>query len=450
MKNTATFEDLLPGSREGIPDRLGALVRKGLLAKMKGLRSGRVEFIESDGQRYAFGPVESELRATIEVTDPRFYALTAFEGSVGAGEAYILGYWKCSDLTALVRIFTRDREVLEGLESGLARITQPLLKLYHRLRKNSLNGSSKNIRAHYDLGNAFFQLFLDPTMTYSCGVFESPDATLEQASIAKYERVCAKLDLKPGLEIIEIGSGWGGFARYVATTRGCRLTTTTLSQNQYDYTRDLIQREGLTDRVSVVLQDYRQLTGQYDRLVSIEMIEAVGHDFYPEYFRKCASLLKPDGLALIQSITIRDAIYEEARQAVDFIQRFIFPGSCIPSLGAITRATAEHTDLDLTHLEDITPHYARTLRAWWNALESKRKEFFALGYPEEMLRMWEFYFKYCEGGFLERNIGTAQLLFAKPGWRGQPPLVSLSAEAPAIPAAQTKKPRASRAKKKVV
>jgi cyclopropane-fatty-acyl-phospholipid synthase len=296
-------------------------------------------------------------------------------------------------------------------------MTAPLYKLYHFLRKNTRKGSRENILAHYDLGNEFYALFLDDTMTYSCGIFESQDSSLKDASEAKYDRICRKLRLQPGVHILEIGTGWGGFAVHAAQNYGSRVTTTTISDEQHRFAQNRIKAAGLENQITLLKKDYRDLGGQFDRLVSIEMIEAVGHHYYETFFGKCSQLLKNEGLMALQAITIGDQIFDRHKRSVDFIKRYIFPGSCIPSITAIINAIAAATDLRLVHLEDITPHYARTLAEW-------RRRFFARidtvkqqGYSETFIRMWEYYLCYCEGGFAERYIGDVQVVFAKPMWR---------------------------------
>jgi len=333
--------------------------------------------------------------------------------------------WTCSDLTALVRIMVRSQESQQHLEGGLARLTAPLQRLLHRLNDNTPKGSRRNIAAHYDLGNDFYQLFLDPTMAYSCGIFERDDCTLEEASTAKFDRICRKLGLTTGMQVLEIGTGWGGFAIHAARNYGCHVTTTTISQQQHDLAAEKITASGLDNQITLLQQDYRDLTGQFDRLVSIEMIEAVGHRHLPTYFRSCSDRLKPDGAALIQVITMPDHHYERYLKAPDFINRYIFPGSCCPSLHAISDAVARETDLRLTHLEDIAPHYARTLREWRNAFHAHLDQVRGMGFDERFIRMWEYYLCYCEGGFAERFTGDLQLLFSKPLYRGEsllPPL----------------------------
>jgi cyclopropane-fatty-acyl-phospholipid synthase len=323
--------------------------------RLEELDHGRL-VIDDDGQSRQFGRSgEGPLAANIEIRDSRFYRHLVFGGSLGAAEAYIRGYWTCDDLVSLVRIFCRNAAVSTGLERGTARILSPLAQIAHWLRRNTSSGSRRNIAAHYDLGNDFFSLFLDDTMAYSCAIFPQAESTLYEASEAKFDRICRKLALTADDQVLEIGSGWGGFALHAAQKYGCRVTTTTISRKQYDYTRQQVAAAGLADRVTVLCEDYRALGGSYDKLVSIEMIEAVGHQYFDAYFRVCSDRLKPDGMMLLQAIVIPDQRYERYRRSVDFIQRYIFPGGCLPSVGAICHSVGKKTDFRLFHLEDITP-----------------------------------------------------------------------------------------------
>jgi len=399
-------------------DRIAA---RAVLGRLAALRVGRIEVVEG-GTHHSFGAQAqaSSIKAVMQVHDPRFWSEVAFGGTIGAGEAHMLGYWSADDLTALVRILIQNREVLDGMEQGSARLVGLLQKALHWINRNTRAGSKRNIGAHYDLGNDFFQLFLDPTLMYSSAIFERADMTLEQAQRARLDRICRKLDLTAKDELLEIGTGWGSLAMHAAQCYGCRVTTTTISRQQYELARERIDAAGLSKRVTLLLEDYRDLRGQYDKLVSIEMIEAVGHQFYDAYFGQCARRLKSDGLMLLQAITIADQRYEQARRSVDFIQRHIFPGSTIPSLTAMLTSLTRATDMRLVHLEDIGPHYATTLRLWRERFLTNRGAISDLGYPESFLRKWEFYLCYCEGGFLERVIGDAQMLLAKPANRRAP------------------------------
>lgn len=401
---------------------LDAFCRTALLDKCANLKKGYLEIAEQNGNLWRFGDpaCESGIRARLTVRNPRGYARIALGGSIGAGESYVSGDWDCDDLTALVRIFVANRGVLQNLDGGLGKVLRPLDPLFHRMRENSVRGSRENIRAHYDLGNDFFALFLDETMMYSCGIFPSAASSLREASVEKNDRICRKLDLRPGDHLVEIGTGWGGFALHAAKNFGCRVTTTTISQSQYDLARERIKAAGLENRITILFEDYRNLRGSFDKLVSIEMVEAVGLNNLRTYFKKCGDLLKPDGAMLLQAITIQDQYYEEARRSVDFIQKYIFPGSGIPSVSSLVEAAAKSTDMRLFHQEDITAHYPRTLRRWSERLQANQSRITALGYPEHLHRLWQFYFSYCEGGFLERSIGAAQMLFAKPENRKEP------------------------------
>jgi cyclopropane-fatty-acyl-phospholipid synthase len=398
-------------ARPGLAERL-------LRNRLSGLRHGRL--ILDDGRSaQAFGERTPRcgLEARLRVHDARFYAEAAWGGSVGAGEAYMLGYWSADDLTAAMRILLANRAVLDGLEGGLAALSAPLRKAMHWAARNTRDGSRRNIAAHYDLGNDFFALFLDPTLMYSCALFERPGTTLEEASLAKLDRICRRLRLAPGEHLLEIGTGWGGLALHAAANYGCRVTTTTISEEQHRLAVERVAAAGLEHQVSVLREDYRDLKGRYDKLVSVEMIEAVGHEYLELFFQRCGALLRDDGLMLLQAITIADQRYDAARGSVDFIRKHIFPGSCIPSVSALTRAAARASDMKLFHLEDIGPHYATTLRLWRENLLRSAAELRALGYSAEFLRKWEFYFCYCEAGFAERALGDVQALFVKPDAR---------------------------------
>jgi len=397
---------------------LQRLGRRLFLERLAGLREGELTVIDGEG-RQTFGrrTPECNLRATIEVLHPQTYADAAFGGTVGGGEAYLRGLWRADDLTALIRLMLVNRDVMQSMEGGAALLTAPLRRSLHWLNRNSPDGSRRNIAAHYDLGNDLFALMLDETMAYSCAVFERDDATLHEAQLAKFERICRKLQLSPRDHLLEIGTGWGGFAIHAASRYGCRVTTTTISREQHDWAREKIAAAGVQDRVTLLLDDYRDLRGRYDKLVSIEMIEAVGARYLDTYTAQCARLLEPHGAMLLQAITIQDQLYEEALGSVDFIQRFIFPGSFIPSVTAITDSVRRATDLKVFHLEDIGPHYATTLRRWRENFFARLPEVHRLGYPDAFVRMWDYYLCYCEGGFLERQLGDVQMLLTKPRCR---------------------------------
>jgi len=407
-----------PSTSNSILQRLG---RRALLGTLERLEHGRLTILEN-GECRVFGRASElcPLTVDIDVRHPQFWADAAFGGTVGAGESYICGHWDSNDLTSLVRIMVANRELMNSLESGWAMAAAPLRRLLHWLNRNSKTGSRRNIAAHYDLGNELFELFLDPTMAYSCGIFERADATMQEASRAKFDAICRKLALRPADHLLEIGTGWGGLAIHAARYYGCRVTTTTISREQHAWARERIAEQGLEDRIELLLEDYRDLRGGYDKLVSVEMIEAVGHQYLDDYFSKCSSLLVPQGSMLLQAITIQDQFYEQAIRSVDFIQRFIFPGSFIPSVNAISAAITRSTDLKIFHLEDIGPHYATTLQRWRQAFFGNLPAVRALGYPDEFIRMWEFYLCYCEGGFLERQLGDVHMLLTKPRCRREP------------------------------
>jgi cyclopropane-fatty-acyl-phospholipid synthase len=401
------------------PRFLDKLARNLVFRTLSGLDKGKLSLSEG-GESFVFGNEHDDLKATISISDSRFYGAVAYGGSVGAAEAYMQGYWHCDDLTSAVRIFARNRDVLDGMETGMARLAAPMRKVLHRINRNTRNGSRKNIAAHYDLGNDFFKLWLDDTMMYSSAVFERDDMSLREASEAKLDRICRKLELGPDDHVLEIGTGWGGFALHAASRFGCRVTTTTISREQHEFAKQRIREAGLEDRVELLLEDYRDLDGRYDKLVSIEMIEAVGHEFMDTYFEKCAGLLEEDGMMLLQAITIADQRYAGALKSVDFIQKYIFPGGFLPSVTAIADSLTRSTNMRLFHLEDIGPHYAETLKHWRDAFTANLDRIWSIGYREEFLRMWYYYYCYCEGAFRERAIGTVQALLVKPDARRVP------------------------------
>ena len=402
-------------------DRLG---RRLVLSQLSRLKKGRLVLIDETG-RHRFGKPDDELQVSINVSDFRFYSAVAFGGALGAAEAYIQGYWSSEDLTGAVRVLLQNRDVLDNMDNGVARLATPVRKFLHWINRNTRAGSRRNIAAHYDLGNDFFGLWLDETMMYSSAVFERADMTLEEASVAKLDRICQKLELSPDDHVLEIGTGWGGFAVHAAAHYGCRVTTTTISREQYEFARNRVEEAGLSGRVELLLKDYRDLDGQFDKLVSIEMIEAVGHEYMDTYFDQCARLLKKDGMMLLQAITIADQRYQAALKSVDFIQRYIFPGGFLPSVTAILESATKSSDMRIYHLEDIGPHYAETLRLWREAFAKKMNQIWSLGYGERFLRMWHYYFCYCEGAFVERAIGDVQILFVKPDARRAPLVPSL-------------------------
>ena len=417
---------------------LDRFCKRQLSKKLNQLKEGYLEIFDlsagaqENGQPYAqsyaqtFGSPESPLKARVLIRRSSAFSRIALGGTIGTGESYVDGDWECEQLTQLVQIFALNRELLLDMDNGMGALLQPLQSFAHRLRRNSIQGSQQNIHAHYDVGNDFFALFLDPTWMYSCGIFENDQSTLQEASIEKNNRICQKLGLTSRDHLLEIGTGWGGFAIHAAKNFGCRVTTTTISKEQFELAKKRVQEEGLSDKITLLFEDYRKLEGQYDKLVSIEMIEAVGLKYLDTYFDKCSSLLKADGAMLLQSIIIRDQYFEQAKHSVDFIQTHIFPGAGIPSVLSIADSVARKTDMRLFHQEDLTPHYAKTLNLWSKSLKEKEDQIVALGYPAHLSKLWQYYFSYCEGGFLERSIGCVQMVFEKPRSRKTPVFWRLS------------------------
>ena len=390
-------------------------LRTRLLARLAGLRGGALVVRDALGEQRFGEAGQGDLPPVhVRVDDPAFYRALAGQGSVGAGEAYLLGYWDCDDLVSLVRLLVRNRALLDGMEGGLARTGGLALRGWNALRRNTRAGSRRNIAAHYDLGNDFFSLFLSSDLMYSSAMYDTPDDDLEAASRRKLDAVCRKLALQPGDRVIEIGTGWGGFALHAARHYGCHVTTTTISREQHALATRRVAEAGLQDRVTLLLQDYRDLRGEYDKLVSIEMVEAIGAQYLDTFFGQLGRLVRPGGRALLQAITIEDHRYVQARDSVDFIKRFVFPGSFIPSLNALFQAKTRASDLQVVHQEDFGLSYAYTLRAWRQRFLARLPEVREQGFDERFIRLWEFYLAYCEGGFLERSIGVSHLLMARP------------------------------------
>ncbi len=413
----------------GMIDRLARGI---LMRRLSGLTRGEVTLEDSTGVN-RFGE-RDDLHCLIHVNHPRFFRDAVLGGKLSVAESYVRGDWECENLTALIRLFIRNSDASGRLDRGLARIAGTLHRIFHWLRDNTPSGSRKNISAHYDLGNEFFRLWLDETLAYSSGIFSSPNATLYDASVEKIDRVCRKLDLRPSDHLLEIGTGWGGLAVHAAREYGCQVTTTTISQEQYDAAEMRVANLDLAERVHLLKRDYRDLEGQFDKLVSIEMVEAVGHRYFDTYFQKCSDLLKPDGSMVIQAIVMPENRYAQYTRNVDFIQRYIFPGGCLPSLGAILDSVGRKTDLRFVHAEDFAPHYAETLRHWRKAFFEKLDDVRGLGYTEEFIRLWTYYFCYCEAAFEERSVGVLQIQFDKPQCRRDPLRIGERAVAPAATA----------------
>lgn len=408
MNRIARTEEFIADSRSY------RFLRRMLLSRMAGLRHGRLTILDALGGTTLGEFVDGAPDVRLDVKDMAFYRAVAANGSVGAGEAFMDGQWTCDDLVGLIRLLVRNRDRLDGMETGLARVGGLAMKAWHALRANTRLGSRRNIAAHYDLGNDFFRLFLSGDLMYSSALWDGEDDDLETASTRKLDRICQWLDLKPGDTVLEIGTGWGGFAIHAARHYGCHVTTTTISREQFALAGKRVAEAGLGDRVTLLLEDYRDLTGSYDKVVSIEMIEAIGAAYQETYFAKIASLLRPGGRVLLQAITIEDHRYAQALRSVDFIKRFIFPGSFIPSVQGMLAAKTRACDLALVRMEDFGASYARTLHAWRVRFMARLADVREQGFDTRFMRMWEFYLAYCEGGFIERSIGVSHLLLEKP------------------------------------
>ncbi len=402
------------------PPALQTFARRICLRLLANIQVGSL-VLHDGGEAFHFGTTDdpAQPHAEVHVLDRGLYRSMLAGGSIASGEAYMQGMWTSPNLVAVMRLFSANLPTLELLEARQSWLVRLGLKLSHALKRNTHSGSRKNISAHYDLGNDFFSLFLDPTMMYSAALFQTDGTGLDEASVAKLDELCRQLELDSGDHLLEIGTGWGGLAIHAAGNYGCRVTTTTISREQYEHARARVREAGLEDRVTVLCEDYRKLEGSFDKLVSVEMIEAVGHEFYSSYFSRCSQLLKPNGKMVIQAITIADQRYAAARKSVDFIQRYIFPGGSLPSVAVIADHLARDTDLQMVHLRDITRDYALTLAHWRERFLAAQATVRQLGFDQTFVRMWEFYLAYCEGGFRERIIGTVQLAFAKPGYRFQ-------------------------------
>lgn len=391
--------------------------RKIFLQCLKQLPYGSLTIQECGDTIAQFGNDNDKLRANVNIKDVRAYRSLLLGGSVGAGEAYMDNLWDSHDVTAVVQIFARNLPVLDEWENKFKWLTMPINKLQHFTRRNTKDQAKRNIEAHYDLGNKLYTRFLDPTMMYSSAIYPDPNATLNEAQNYKLKSICDKLQLNENDHLIEIGTGWGGLAVYAAKHYGCKVTTTTISEEQHAWAAEWIAKENLQHKITLLKKDYRLLEGKYDKLVSIEMIEAVGKQFLGNFFEKCASLLKDDGLMLLQSITIDDRRYDSYSNSVDFIQKYIFPGGFLPSQYQLNAHLKKHTNMMIRDLHDIGIDYAKTLNHWYEAFISAKDELMKDGYDERFMRMWTYYLKYCEGGFLERTISTVQLVISKPHYR---------------------------------
>ena len=395
---------------------LTSIFKSGLQKKFKNLKTGHISVNDGD-ETFTFGDSSSDEKVSVDIHSQEFYVMTGSGGALGIAEAYVAGYWSSDDVVKLFQIILRNRDILLSLEKGFAKLVKPINKMIHRGRQNTLKGSKENILAHYDLSNDFYKLWLDPSMTYSCAFFNNDSVTLEEASIEKLDRICRKLDLSEDDSVLEIGTGWGSFSIHAVKNYGCKVTTTTISDAQFDYARSRIEDEGLESKITLINKDYRDLDGKYDKIVSIEMIEAVGYEYIPDYFSKLSSLLKNNGLVALQGITYNDQNFEVYKNSVDFIKKYIFPGSCLISIAQIIDVIKKDTDLAMVDMEDITKHYAVTLNRWRKNFMDVIPKVKEMGYSQAFINMWEFYFLYCEAGFSERNIGDVQMIFAKSGSR---------------------------------
>jgi cyclopropane-fatty-acyl-phospholipid synthase len=391
---------------------LTSFAKRIFLKSLERLRGGSLEIV-SNGRTWEFGEPGGSLCATVVVDNDRFFQRALFGGDVGLGESWMDGDWSSPDLVAVIRLAVRNLARLENDNRLLNALSRGFDALRHRLRPNSIAGSRRNIQAHYDLSNDFFRLFLDRSMTYSCACYEAEDDSLEAAQSQKLDRICRKLRLGPEDHVLEIGTGWGGFAEHAARRYGCRVTTTTISRRQYEYARERFDSIPEGERIELLHEDYRALRGQYDKIVSIEMFEAVGLRYYDEFFRACDHLLRPDGSILMQTITINEQAFPAYRRRSDWIRKYIFPGGELASVSEILRSLARATSLSLYHAEDIGTHYARTLAAWRKRFHDSADEVRALVFDARFIRMWDYYLAYCEGAFLERHIGDFQLLLTK-------------------------------------
>ena len=375
--------------------RMTSFFKSILFRKLKGINNGELTIIDG-AKKHTFGSAGSAFKAELEVYSQEFYVFLGSGGTNGAAEAYTAGYWSSKNLVTLIQLIIKNKNTLLGLESGLARLTNPITKLIHKQRQNTLQGSKNNVLAHYDLSNDFYKLWLDPTMTYSSGIFSRKESSMQDASVEKIDRICRKLNLSSKDNVLEIGTGWGSFAVHAAKNYGCKVTTTTISDNQFQYASELISNEGLNDKITLLSKDYRELEGVFDKVVSIEMIEAVGAEYVPGFFEKASSLLKKNGLMVLQGITYNDPNFDAYKNSVDFIRKYIFPGSCLVAMPQILNAIKEKTDMVMIDSEDITQHYAKTLEIWREDFQKALPQVKELGFSESFTRIWSFYLVYCD------------------------------------------------------
>jgi len=396
-----------------------SLFRTGILKILSEMKKGYLVLRLPDGQTFAYGDPHSSHHARIRIVRPEFFRKCTLYGDIGFGESYVDGDWETDDITAVISWFLLNIESAPSISGSAARsvglnLLRAVNRMVHRLRDNTLRGSRKNISDHYDLSNEFFSRFLDPSMTYSAAYFGGRDLTLEEAQKEKYDRLCRMLNISSQDHVLEIGGGWGGFAEHAASTYGCRITSITISEQQCTFARQRIREAGLAHLVDVQLKDYRTLEGQFDKIVSIEMLEAVGDRYFEEYFAACSRVLRPQGLLGLQVITSPDSRYELFRKGVDWIQKHIFPGSLIPSVARLNKAINKTSDLFLHDLKDFGPDYAKTLRLWRERFNGERQAVRRLGFDDRFIRKWNYYLSYCEAAFAMRNISVVQMVYTRP------------------------------------
>ncbi len=383
------------------------------------MNKGRLSLTMPDGEELIFGDGGSGINASMTIHNASFFKRCVLYGDIGFSESYVAGEWDTNSIHNVVSWFILNMDTNPAItgtkiKASLTNVFKSINKLYHKARKNDLKGSKENISEHYDLGNDFYKLFLDKTMTYSSGIFLKADTTLEESQVEKYDRLCRILKLKSTDHLLEIGSGWGGFSAHAAKNYGCKITTFTISKEQFKFAKEHFEKEGLSDKIEIVFDDYRNIKGKYDKIVSIEMLEAVGHEFMPGYFKKCHEVLKENGLLALQVITSPDARYHEIRKSVDFIQKHIFPGSLLPSVARINECVNKTSNMNLFDIKDIGIDYAITLKLWHEAFNKKKAEVKELGMNETFIRKWNYYLQYCEAAFRMRNISVMQLVYTKP------------------------------------
>lgn len=413
MEQLAKQDNTLDTEKSAVSSNTKNKYRDVIFAILTHLNDSQITIVEGKHHR-VFGDDSAPLKAQITVHDISFFKDMIFNGSIGAAEAYLEGKWSSPNLTALIQIMARNQPQLDKIESKTRWISSIKNWWLRRQNLNSETGSKRNILAHYDIGNELYQRFLDPSMLYSSAIYSQDATSLAAAQQNKMHLICQRLELQPSDRVIEIGTGWGGLAVYMAQHIGCHVTTTTISDAQFDYAQQQVKQLGLEDNITLLKNDYRLLEGKYDKLVSIEMIEAVGHEYLPTFFTQCSQLLKPNGKMLLQSITIADSRYDQYRQNIDFIQKYIFPGGCLPSIAEMSKHIANSTDMVVDEIQDIGLHYARTLNDWHQAFDKNWSELKSLGYKEDFKRLWQFYLCYCEGAFMERVISTHHIMARKP------------------------------------